>query len=206
MSNIEYNPSINDKVNGQLGDLNVPIQIPLSSIKTLFDETPPIPPVPPAPYKVFTALVTQSGGDDPQGITSGSLTKGVTYRIESGDGDYSNVGAPNNDEYTYFVATANAEPTTWGSLGLGFNSGAPTVKVLENTIGDIWFTFEADSTYNVRSNSLFTIDKTYAPSIIINSTPAFVTVNTGGTSIIELISSAGNNVMTNTPLEIRVYN
>ena len=58
MSNIEYNPSLNDKVNGQLGDLNVPIQIPLSSIKTLFDE---IPEVPEAPYKVYTALVTKSG-------------------------------------------------------------------------------------------------------------------------------------------------
>jgi len=214
MSNIEYNPSLNDKVNGQLGDLNVPIQIPLSSIKTLFDETPPIPPVPPAPYKVFTALVSQSGGDDPNTIYIGTdygtpLTVGVTYIIESNDTtDFTNVGAPNNEIGTYFVATGTIpnNQNANGNTYLGYNQGAPVVTVLENTIGDVWFTYEGEGTYTVRSNSLFTIDKTYAPSIIINGSPAFVTVNTSNTSIIELISSEGNSVMTNTPLEIRVYN
>jgi hypothetical protein len=163
MSNIEYNPSLNDKVNGQLGDLNVGIQIPLSSIKTLFDETPPIPPVPPAPYKVYTALVTQSGTDDPQAITSALLTIGVTYEIVDigGSGwDFTNVGAPNNDIGTKFVATGTT-PNSWGIDGqLGFNSGAPVVNVLENTIGNIWFTYAGAGEYRMGSNSLFTSDKT----------------------------------------------
>jgi hypothetical protein len=162
MSNIEYNPSLNDRVNGQLGDLNVPIQIPLSSIKTLFDETTPIPE---APYKVYTALVTQSGTDDQQGIDTGLLTIGVTYRIEnsgppSGNWDFTNVGAPNNDFGTSFIATGTT-PNSWGvNIILIYNTGAPVVNVLENTIGNIWFTYEGVGTYSVRSNSLFTSNKT----------------------------------------------
>ena len=163
MSNIEYNPSLNDKVNGQLGDLNVPIQMPLSSIKALFDETPPVPPVPPAPYKVFTALVTLSGGDDPQGITGALLTIGATYEIVDigGSGwDFTNVGAPNNEIGTYFVATGTT-PNSWGIDGqLSFNSGAPVVNVLENTIGNVWFTYDGAGEYRMLSNSLFTSDKT----------------------------------------------
>jgi hypothetical protein len=110
-------------------------------------------------YKVYTALVTQSGGDDPQSLTGGGLYFGVTYRIESSDGDYLNVGAPNNDIGTYFVATVTAAPTTWGSLGLGFNTGAPTVIVLENTIGNVWFGYSGAGQYAMWSNNLFT-DKT----------------------------------------------
>jgi hypothetical protein len=156
MSNIEYNPSLNDKVNGQLGDLNVGIQIPLSSIKTLFDETPP------ASYKVYTALLNQSGESGGVNLTEGDdLTIGVTYLIDDGyNFDFTNVGAPNNDVGTYFVATGTT-PNSWGIDGLlNYNTGAPTVTVLENTIGDVWFTYEAGGTYSVRSNSLFTSDKT----------------------------------------------
>jgi len=50
----------------------------------------------PAPYKVFTALLTQSGGDDPQDLCLGAVTKGVTYTIDGTgmNADFSNVGGP----------------------------------------------------------------------------------------------------------------
>jgi len=221
MSNIEYNPSLNDKVNGQLGDLNVPIQIPLSSIKTLFDETPPVPPVPPAPYKVYTALVSQSGSDELLGVNTGNLTIGVTYEIIDNDGtgwDFTNVGAPNNNIGTYFVATGTT-PNSWGTNEGGdfgtlqYNVGAPVVNVLENTIGNIWFTYFNLGLYQIFSNGLFTLNKTWTYPNNTQSMP------TDGGSQINLyldnlntitlessnddIISAGGNPLR---LEIRVYN
>jgi hypothetical protein len=220
MSNIEYNPSLNDKVNGQLGDLNVGIQIPLSSIKTLFDETPPVPPVPEAPYKVYTALVSQSGGDDPQGITSGLLTIGATYEIidNAGSGwDFTNVGAPNNNIGTYFVATGTT-PNSWGTNEGGdfgtlqYNVGAPTVKVLENTIGNIWFNYEDVGSYGCQSNDLFTTDKTFILATPTSDSSAVSITVTNQSTSVKYIAPLNNELqpfnsgLINTPIEIRVYN
>ena len=161
MSRIEYNPSLNDRVNGQLGDLGVEIQIPLSSINQLFINTNP------APYKVYTALVTQSGESTPQSIDTGSLTIGVTYKIaiDSPGMDFTNVGAPNNNIDTYFVATGTT-PASWGSnegtgnSTLSYNTATPIVTVLQNTIGNVWFEYSDVGSYIMSSNSLFTENKT----------------------------------------------
>jgi hypothetical protein len=212
MSRIEYNPSLNDRVNGQLGDLGVEIQIPLSSIKALFTE--------PAPYKVYTALVTQSGGNEPLSIDTGSLTIGVTYyiAIDSPGMDFTNVGAPNNELGTYFVATGTT-PASWGSAEdtgndtISYNIGAPTVTVLQNTIGNIWFTYFGPGIYFINSDGLFTINKTWTYP---NNTQSIPT--DGGSNINfyisnpnlltleasndDIISYGGNPLR----LEIRVYN
>jgi hypothetical protein len=215
MSSIEYNPSLNDRVNGQLGDLGVEIQIPLSSIKELI--VPPAPPAPVAPYKVYTALVTQSGSDDPQSIDTGSLTIGVTYKIaiDSPGMDFTNVGAPNNNIDTYFVATGTT-PASWGSNEgdgnntLSYNTGAPTVIVLGNTIGNIWFTYVASGDYYINSNGLFINEKTFA----LIGTTGFTGGGYGDAAImlsappnvVEIIPADGNGVLASTPIEIRVYN
>ena len=215
MSNIEYNPSLNDKVNGQLGDLNVPIQIPLSSIKELI-----VPPAPVAPYKVYTALVTQSGSDDPIGIDTGLLTIGVTYTIQiNSEGmDFTNVGAPNNEIGTSFVATGTT-PNSWGAEEgeresiLSYNTGAPTVIVLENTIGNVWFTYDNLGIYSVNSSGLFTLNKTWTYPNNTQSIPSdgggFISIQflSSNSILIEssnddVISSGGNPLR----LEIRVYN
>jgi len=204
MSRIEYNPSLNDRVNGQLGDLGVEIQIPLSSIKALFTE--------PAPYKVYTALVTQSGGNEPQSIDTGSLTIGVTYyiAIDSPGMDFTNVGAPNNELGTYFVATGTT-PASWGSAEdtgnatISYNIGAPTVTVLENTIGNIWFTYDVFGTYYANSNALFLSNKTFCQNIVLNSAPDFLFFYPS-INIIQLVTTAGDDGLFNTPIEIRVYN
>jgi hypothetical protein len=113
-------------------------------------------------YKVYTALLTQSGGDNLQYLYSGDLTVGVTYVINSinPNQDFTNVGAPNNNIGTYFVATGTT-PTSWNdSAELYYNTGAPVATVLENTIGNIWFTYIGIGVYLINSNELFTIDKT----------------------------------------------
>jgi hypothetical protein len=117
------------------------------------------------PYKVFTALLTQSGGDDVQFIFSGELVIGVTYFINNNDGsgDFLNVGAPSNEQGTYFIATGTT-PNSWGILGsvdLSYNTGAPVATVLENTIGNIWFERQGQGTYNCVSSGLFPEGKTF---------------------------------------------
>ncbi len=172
---------------------------------------------PALPYKVYSALLTQSGGDDTQTINSGDLIIGVTYKINSGnnDGDFTNVGAPNNNPGTYFVATGTV-PNSWGIYGeLKYNTGAPVTTVLENTIGNIWFTYGNTGAYLVNSDGLFIENK----SLVIVGNPTW----NGGNGFIQsgfdgtntcIIATNQNflsgpsdcELLEKTPIEIRVYN
>jgi hypothetical protein len=114
-------------------------------------------------YKVYTALLTQSGGDNPINVGGGDLIIGGSYIItdNSGDPDFTNVGAPNNDIGTGFVATGTT-PNSWGTAGtLSYDAGAPVAIVLENTIGNIWFTYSSPGVYYINSLSLFTDNKKF---------------------------------------------
>jgi hypothetical protein len=116
-------------------------------------------------YKVYTALLTQSGGDVPN-TTYGdeSLLLGVSYTITANpdNDDLTPYGAPNSNVGTSFVSTSDgvALPYTT-SLELSTNGGAPVATVLENTIGNIWFTYDGVGVYLANSNSLFTENKTF---------------------------------------------
>jgi len=169
-------------------------------------------------YKVFTGLLTQSGGDDENQITGGLLTIGVTYLIENDGGsgwDFTNVGAPNNDLQTYFIATGTT-PTSWGVDGLlVYNTGAPTCIILENTIGYVWFEYNATGVYLAKSNSLFTDSKC---TLIVGNCfwetgSGYVATGFDGSSdgVIKTKNFSNTNVngseyLTNTPIEIKVYN
>jgi len=165
-------------------------------------------------YKVYTALLTQSGGDDGQSLSSGAVTKGVTYQISGIDGNFSNVGAPNNNESTFFVAINDEIPNSYGTSELKFNTGAPVVKVLENTIGNIWFSYKGVGNYFCNSLELFTNNKSTVVIGNLNwdggngviksgfdaeSAAIIVTANIEVTEPID-------NVLYNMPIEIRVYN
>ena len=220
MSRIEYNPSLNDRVNGQLGDLGVEIQIPLSSIKELI-----VPPAPVAPYKVYTALVTQSGESEFLGVNTGDLTIGISYQIIENDGtgwDFTNVGAPNNNIGTWFVATG-ITPNSWGTNEGGdfgtlqYNIGAPTVTVLQNTIGNIWFTYNSVGYYYINSDNLFTLYKTVSLNdqtrcySLSNSEFYNLIIQPDGPSLMQMFTKDDDNVDVNgmllvKPIEIRVYN
>jgi hypothetical protein len=166
-------------------------------------------------YKVYTALLTQSGGNDPQTTTGGTLTIGVTYEItniQTGD-DFTNVGASSNTNGVKFVATGTT-PTIWtNSSELSYNDGAPVVTVLENTIGNIWFEYQNTGSYGVWSNNLFTIDK----STMILASPTwdggtgYFSYGFDGDSLGPIVSrdfsnSYLNDNLKNTFLEIKVYN
>jgi len=171
------------------------------------------------PYQVFTALLTQSGGDVPSGNGSDDpypLIIGVTYYIFSNDGtgDFTNVGAPNNNVGTYFIATGTT-PNSWGTPGdvqLSYNGGAPVATVLENTIGNVWFTYTIIGRYQINSSNLFTTGKT---TQFLNNIPTaegdLAILNNIDPNILYLSSSNSGFVLedgyfTDTPIEIRVYN
>jgi hypothetical protein len=175
--------------------------------------------IPSPTYKVFTALLTQSGGGNPQNLTEGgSLIIGVTYVIDDDGGngwDFTNVGAPNNDLFTSFIATGTT-PNSWGTSGmLAYNIGAPVATVLENTIGNIWFTYEGEGEYYINSEGLFDINKIYnsvTNNIDMYNFGSFKSITINPLSISRLFLATGdvdayyNDIMSNVPIEIRVYN
>ncbi len=176
-------------------------------------------------YKVFTALLTQSGGDFLDQLDYSSptqnVTKGVTYNIATTDigADFTNVGAPNNEEGTYFVAINNEIPNSWGESegsALTFNTGAPVATVLENTIGSVWFTYTDIGVYVINSNGLFIDNKTtvlmpngYQNNPYYAIGVQYEDINIGRITTSESTdgsNTAVNGVLSKTPIEIRVYN
>ena len=176
-------------------------------------------------YRVFTALLTQSGGDNVEQISSGELTAGVTYlfaQSQAGD-DFRNVGGPlvtYADEFlgTSFVATLTATPNNWVEAVLIYNTGAPVATVLENTIGNIWFTYAASGVYLIKSLGLFDPNKTFSFAASVNDAsqgtlPLPVAIDPAQSTVDELpikvwstSEATGNGYLFNTAIEIRVYN
>jgi len=173
------------------------------------------------PYQVYTALLTQSGGDNSLYYTDPSegpgLTIGVTYSITDGiqgDDDFTNVGAPSGETYPIFVATGTT-PNKWeNGTRTYYNTGAPIATVLENTIGNIWFTYNAIGQYYLNSSNLFLENKYFAPMPLSQYDEG---VNQGGggggyswvrlnDSIVIISVSSGDSQLNNSPIEIRVYN
>jgi hypothetical protein len=170
------------------------------------------------PYKVFTALLTQSGGDDPQTQSSGSVQKGVTYFVDGGTiglTDFSNVGGefqtPDTGSY-YFIATIDGTPNEYGGATADYNGGAPVVTVLENTIGNIWFTYDVTGLYSANSDALFTVNKTVSFNSVSTDpgNPDFITIQNSNVNTVSIKQFDFNGDLVNTitaaSIEIRVYN
>jgi hypothetical protein len=177
------------------------------------------------PYTVFTALITQHGGDDIQNINIGAagsispnLVIGVTYTITLNDGgiDFTNVGAPNNDPGTSFIATGETpgnQPSGTGA-DLTFNNGAPVATVLENTIGNIWFEYKDIGAYLAKSSYLFLENKTTLSINLMSTVLATGYLCLGSianTTTLGIVTGTESSYQDNilvlkTPIEIRVYN
>jgi len=82
------------------------------------------------------------------------------------------------------------------------STNPPTAIVLENTIGNIYWTYEGVGVYNANLIGAFTLNKTYCPIAIANSAPDLVIPYPNG-DFIEFIT--GDGILNNTPIEIRVY-
>ena len=116
-----------------------------------------------------------------------------------------NYGFPKNR------TAATAPYKVYTALLTQTSTNPPTAIVLENTIGNIWFTYEGVGNYNAKSDSLFTENKTsvllttsgFADDYIVRGAQ-----NDNNTIVIT------NNFFDGTPIdslykttiEIRVYN
>jgi hypothetical protein len=102
-------------------------------------------------YKVFSCLMIQDSSDTtPISINASPITIGATYEIDSyatGD-DFTNVGAPSNNSGVKFMATGTT-PSIWsnGSV-LNITPAVPYVKILENTLGYVYFDYTSNGFYN----------------------------------------------------------
>jgi hypothetical protein len=160
-------------------------------------------------YKVYTALVTQNGGDDQLILEDEPLTIGVTYQVDDPTGgDFTNVGAPDNNQGTFFIATGTT-PNSWGAATLLYNTGAPVVTVLENTIGNIWFTYDNVGIYFANSNTLFTENKTWYTTYndYDGNELVYYQLRYNNENSMALSTNGEDSVsFTKYPIEIRVYN
>ena len=116
-------------------------------------------------YKVYTALLTQSFSSQ----TSGLLIVGHSYKIgeyKLGD-DFTNVGASRNAAGVKFMATGTT-PTGYdgGSTLIDLTSSAPVATVLENTIGNIVWSYIGIGVYYGTLSNAFTVNKT---SLFVNN-------------------------------------
>jgi hypothetical protein len=165
-------------------------------------------------YKVFTALLTQSGTSGSIPLSSGdSVIKGITYKIDGGsDGDFSNVGAPSNEDSTSFIATINGLPNSYGTCSLLYDPGAPIANILENTIGNIWFEYASSGQYLCKSSNLFTENKTTIDmdSYCQNGNPScnliYKDLSTADFIIGTYKDTFTDERLSNNRLEIKVYN
>jgi len=178
-------------------------------------------------YKVYTAILVQLGGDDFDETFSGILYAGISYGVSAAGGtstvtdyDFSNIGGPKYPQEFAFVANKTAVPTSWGIQSdpgnpqyiINFNRGAPRVNILENTIGNIWFSYTTNGVYHMNSDGLFTADKTIgfaggqSSAVRLSTEPVF-NINYGTTNVMEIVTPSGNDDKLNgAPIEIRVYN
>jgi hypothetical protein len=135
-------------------------------------------------------------------VTGGTYVSGTTT-LNLSDG--SNIEITGYEQKNYKVYSA-----------LLTQSGAgndPTAIVLENTLGPITYLYSSVGRYDVLSSSLFTTDKTFVlignaiagnPGELIN-----FKISDDSTIIIWSLDSAGSqadDILLNTPIEIRVYN
>lgn len=117
-------------------------------------------------------------------------------------------------ENGHLVAEDSRPYKVYSALLTQTGSDAPVATVLENTIGNVSFTYSGPGSYHITSNGLFagtvpTVTNVFG--VIENSTSNYITVDKLDNSMLRLASSdfqfnGQNDLLNNTPIEIRVYN
>lgn len=112
----------------------------------------------------------------------------------------------------YVVNSVDSRPyKVYTALITQQNTSAPTVIVLENTIGSISLVYNSVGYYSLSSVGLFTTDKTVG-FITLSQGNTVLTLKPFTTNLITVLSFSGNgttfinDAITNSSIEIRVYN
>ena len=161
------------------------------------------------PYKTINKAMTVGANNDEIRVA------GSTFTALSGT-----ITATSNGSTTWNTSVNQTGILNYtDSLQLIYNGGAPVVTVLENTIGNIWFTYNSTGQYYINSNGLFTINKTISyisPNFVYESfdLPYITHTNVSANEDIIVLKSFDNITPSNNIigfigqyyLEIRVYN
>lgn len=152
-------------------------------------------------------------------LSSGSLIEGNQYQIVNyvaGD-DFINVGASDNDSTIIFTATGTT-PTVWTNESelLDYSASAPqAIEMTNNTLTGLTYDFEEDGIFNIYSDELFTLNKTFVfiGNNVNSATSSFsIRTNQVDDSKITLRTSLAdgtddiNFVLNNTPIKIQIFN
>ena len=167
------------------------------------------------PYKVYSALLTQSGnGTSTQ--TTGPLIIGARYIITTyiSDDDFTSVanvisGTVNTDNCEFIAIGTTPDNYLNGSTLT--DTGAPVATVLENTLGVVpTYTYDNTGTFilDTQTNNpncfiiIGQVGQAYLTSytLIYNGVYELTTGNIGGAY------APSNDVLIQTSIEIRVYN
>ena len=120
-----------------------------------------------------------------------------------------NAPAPSGDSRTYKVYTA---------LLTQSGTDAPVATVLENTLGgEVVWSYDDESMFSATSDNLFTLNKTVVftgsvfNGVIPNSVEIIIDNNNFTTTTLNMQvtfdeGAVVNDLLSNTPIEIRVYN
>ena len=118
----------------------------------------------------------------------------------------------------FATATSSTNYKVYTALLNQTGGNAPVATVLQNTLGTISFTYIESGKYSVNSSGLFTLNKTMLMITsfgkfeggIINTYRFLNTIsdNIDSSLVIYVAGTMGgvNDILVNTPIEIRVYN
>jgi hypothetical protein len=118
-----------------------------------------------------------------------------------------------NNGFFGFPGPTKSPYRVYSALFSQTGSYAPVPTVLENNIGNVWFTYENSGSYKMQSNGLFvgtipTVTSVF--SVVENITTRYVTVDKLNNNSLRISSfdyslSKLDNLLNNTPVEIRIY-
>jgi hypothetical protein len=187
------------------------------------------------PYKVYTALLSQSGGEEMSNFSWAyggpepelpNLEEGKVYVISENNSatDFTICGASSSEADTYFIANGIqpewSKPDIDGIISISWNEiGNPEATVLENTVGDIKFIRGSSGLYAAVTSSYFgpnsyisiqntQVEKADEFSLIASElyNNNTILISTKLFSLLPEISLENvDDKLYNTPIEIRVY-
>ena len=135
----------------------------------------------------FKAVLNQEGSANLVNITGfDAIDRGVTYYIVANpkNEDLTSIGATSNEVGTAFVSNGDYFNLFSEDVTLRLNTGAPILRILENTLGFTPYCVQSDTgNYSLRCAGV------EFENYRVNDTPVIVKINESGATVANNLSS-----------------